>query len=112
MPAAVYTIHIDQGATYDRTFTIRNRDLTGYTARLQARVRVGRMGTVLNMSTENGKILIDGPAGKIRFLLTAAQTEALASGIYVYDFVTIAPNSTVKRWLKGTIQVDAGVTRL
>lgn len=111
MGAARYTLRIEQGATWQPVLTLRDTNLTGYTARMQARTNVADVDTLLDLSTENGKIAIDGPAGQITLTLTSGETAALTWQQAYYDLEIIAPDGDVTRLLKGIIEVDAEVTR-
>lgn len=110
MGAARYTIRIEQGATWRTTLTLANTDLTGYSARMQARADIAETTTLLDLSTGSG-ITIDGTAGRIVLELTDEQTTVLDWTEGVYDLEIIAPNGDVTRLLKGPIYVDPEVTR-
>lgn len=110
MGAARYTIRIEQGATWRTTLTLADTDLTGYTARMQARADITETDTLLDLSTGSG-ISIDGPAGQITLELADEQTAALDWTEGVYDLEIVAPSGDVTRLLKGPILVDPEVTR-
>lgn len=62
-------------------------DITGYSVRLQARDHKGRL--MLDLSTDNGGVSIDGPAGRMTFSASNVQTNAVdASGIYEVEMTT------------------------
>lgn len=111
MGAARYTIRIEQGATWRPVFTLRDTNLTGYTARMQIRADINATDVLLELSTANGKISIDGPAGQIKPVLTDVETAALTWISGVYDLELIAPSGDVQRLLKGPVEVDPEVTR-
>lgn len=116
MPATTWRITIEQGATWKTAVTVTGRDLTGCTARLQVRETYASPAPLLTLSTGDG-ITIDGPAGTITLVITAAQTAALAArdGVHrlgVYDLELINPDGiTVERLLKGDVMLDPEVTR-
>lgn len=111
MGAARYLIRIEQGATWRPTLTLRDTDLTGYTARMQIRADIDATDVLLELSTANGKITIDGPAGQIKPVLTDTQTATLTWTDGVYDLELTAPGGDVQRLLKGPVEVDPEVTR-
>jgi predicted MFS family arabinose efflux permease len=115
MAAGTLDFTIEQGATFNLilTWKINNVavNLTGYTARLQARVDVEDIETVLTLTTANGGITLGGVLGTISLDQTAVQTTLLPSGTYVYDLELIASNATVTRLVQGELLISAEVTR-
>jgi hypothetical protein len=64
-------------------------DITGYSARLQARDRGGAL--MLDLSTSNGGITIDGLAGTLSFAADPALTDqVLTAGRYEVEMTTAA----------------------
>ena len=115
MAAGTLNFTIEQGATFNLllTWEINNVavNLTGYTARLQARVDVEDTETILTLTTANGGITLGGAAGTISLDQTATQTTLLPAGTYVYDLELIAANATVTRLVQGELAISAEVTR-
>jgi predicted MFS family arabinose efflux permease len=115
MAAGTLDFSIEQGATFNLllTWKINNVpvNLTGYTARLQARVDVEDTEVILSMTTSNGGITLGGSAGTISLDQSAVQTTLLPAGTYVYDLELIAANSTVTRLVQGELDISAEVTR-
>jgi hypothetical protein len=115
MAAGTLDFTIEQGATFNLLLTWKINDvavnLTGYTARLAARVDVEDTETVLTLTTENGGITLGGALGTISLDRTAAQTTLLPAGTYVYDLELIASNGTVTRLVQGELDISAEVTR-
>jgi len=115
MAAGTLDFTIEQGATFNLllTWKIDNVavNLTGYTARLAARVDVEDTETVLTLTTENGGITLGGALGTISLDRTAAQTTLLPAGTYVYDLELVASNATVTRLVQGELDISAEVTR-
>jgi hypothetical protein len=109
--AARYPIVIEQGSTWDPVLTVRDTDLTGYTARMQIRAAVDAPDVLVDLSTTNGRITIDGPAGRIKPLLTDVDTAALTWKQGVYDLELVSPSGHVDRLLQGTVTIDPEVTR-
>jgi hypothetical protein len=115
MAAGTLDFTIEQGATFNLLLTWKINDtlvnLTGYTARLQARVDVEDSELILSLTTSNGGITLGGAAGTISLDQTATQTTLLPAGTYVYDLELIASNSTVTRLVQGELLVSPEVTR-
>jgi hypothetical protein len=112
--AGEYNFTIEQGATFNllMTWKIDNVavNLTGYTARLQARIDVDETDTILSLTTGAG-ITLGGAAGTISLDQTATQTALLPKGEYVYDLELQSSGGTVTRLLQGELNISAEVTR-
>lgn len=118
MAAGLYDMLCEQGATFTRTLTWSGEDgdpvnLTGYTARMQVRKTVADTDTILELTTENGRIAFGSPlsAGKIELTISAADTAALDPIKAVYDLEMVSPTGKVVRLLQGKFTVSAEVTR-
>jgi hypothetical protein len=112
--AGEYNFTIEQGATFNllMTWKIDNVavNLTGYTARLQARIDVDEIETILSLTTGAG-ITLGGAAGTISLDQTATQTALLPKGEYVYDLELQSSGGIVTRLLQGELNISAEVTR-
>jgi hypothetical protein len=112
--AGEYNFTIEQGATFNllMTWKIDNVavNLTGYTARLQARIDVDETDTILSLTTGAG-ITLGGAAGTITLDQTATQTALLPKGEYVYDLELQSSGGVVTRLLQGELNISAEVTR-
>jgi hypothetical protein len=112
--AGSFDFTIEQGATFNllMTYKIDNVavNLTGYTARLKARVDVEDTEVILSLTTENGGITLGGALGTISLAQTATETALLQTGSFVYDLELIT-GSTVTRLLQGELIISAEVTR-
>jgi len=118
MPAGRYNFTIEQGASHRIKFIARDKrtnellDLTGYSARMQARQSVGSPTALLDLDTgSKGGLEIDGPDAEVVLDLTEAQTAAISVPEMVYDIELVAPDGWVMRFMKGKIKVDFEVTR-
>jgi hypothetical protein len=117
MPAARVKLAIDRGATfefnarYDAGQPPAPVDLTGCTARMQVRQSVESPEVLLELSTENARITLGGPAGTITLAITATDTAAITWAGGVYDFELQFPGGRVKRLFYGTVTVSPDVTR-
>ena len=84
-------------------------DLTGYTARLAVKDKIG--GTVLlSLTTENGGIAIDNVAKTITLTIAAAATEDFAWSRGVYELEMVSPTGVVTALLIGKVSVTKEVT--
>lgn len=120
MSAHKVNLVIEQGATFDQTFTWMSGasretavpvDLTGCKARAQIRAEIDSPDVLLELTTENGRILLGGPAGTIRLLVGAADTAAIDWDAGVYDLEVEFPNGHVVRRMAGCVRVSKEVTR-
>lgn len=115
MPAGLYNITAEQGATFTRTITWNNSagspiNLSGYTARMQVRSDYGSASPILTLTTENSGITLGGALGTIILSASATTTAALVAGNYVYD-LELVNGSVVTRLLQGGFVINAEVTR-
>ncbi len=110
-----YDMVMPKGSTFTRqmTYKIGNTpvNLTGYTARMQARPAVNSSTVVLDLTTGNGKITLGGSQGTITLSLTAAETAAIAQNSLVYDLELVSGGGEVYRIIEGSIAVTPEVTR-
>lgn len=84
-------------------------DLTGYTARMAIKTKVG--GTVLlSLTTENGGIALNDSAKTITLSITATATAALTWTSGVYDLELISPTGVVTSLMTGSVSVKPEVT--
>lgn len=112
---------IYQGATFSKTLTWKTApdedspktpvDLTGCTARMQVRAKIGATEVLLTLTTENGGITLGGTAGTIDLLIEAEDTAAITWTSGVYDLEIIFTNGDVRRLLYGEVVVSREVTR-
>lgn len=84
-------------------------DLTGYTARMTVRDKVG--GTeLLSLTTENARIVVDPVGYKITLNISATDTAALTWKKGVYDLELQSATGVVTALLAGSISVTKEVT--
>ena len=115
--AAILDLTIDQGSTYSHTLELRQGNpsgsvlnLTGYTAKMQVRLSVNNPDVILELSTMNGGLTIDGINGKITIQITPEQSRLFVYGKMVYDLeISISGNDT--RIVQGSIVCSLEVTR-
>lgn len=111
------SLTVYQGATFRRVITWSAGtpavpvSLVGCTARMQVREKLDAPAVLLELTTENGRIVLGGLAGTVTLVLTAAETEALTWRSGVYDLEIEFPSGDVRRLLAGTVRVVPEVTR-
>ena len=86
-------------------------DLTGCTARMQVRSEIESPTVLLELTTENGGIVIDGPAGKLTLRISPTATAAITWESGVWDLEVVHPSGDVTRLVQGSISVSREVTR-
>ena len=121
MSAAVINLDIEQGATFRQQFQWFNPDgttpidLTGCSAKSQWRASIDSTEVLIELSTANGKIVIDAVQGMVTLHLSAVETAALQFTAAVYDleisFPLIAGEVPTYRLAKGKIKVSKEITR-
>ena len=108
--------YIERGANF--VFTARWKDsegalvnLAGYTARMQVRQSVDAPTILLDLTTENGGIVLGGADGTVQLVQTAEQTAALTWTRGVYDIELVRGDGYVTRFMQGAIATYKEVTR-
>ena len=124
MSAAIYNFvpnklgkpFIEQGADFSVPLIWKDSlgaviGLVGYTAKLQVRDTYGDLALLLNLTTENGGIIINGSLGKLTLFLTGEQTQAITWEGGVYDLLlTDLSDGQDIRIMQGLMVVSPGVT--
>lgn len=113
-----YPVEYRNGKTYkvsDGTIAPKSDmvpvDLTGCTARMHARAKIGDATALLTLTTENGGIALGGVAGTITINISAVATAALTWKSAVYDLEIVLSTGDVRRLMAGSISVSFEVTR-
>lgn len=100
MPALIRDLVIECGAVWDDLLALKTNgqplDLTGATARMQIRDLEGNL--IIELSTGNGRLLIDGPAGTIQRRLGATVTAAITAEKGKYDMEIIPGGNPDFAW--------------
>jgi len=114
MGAGIYHIKMDQGSTFSLVLTYKDSNgdainLTGYTARMQMR-RNHQDDSLIDLTTENGRIALGGVAGTVTLTISATDTAALPPVEGVYD-LEIVSGAVVDKLLAGTFSIAREVTR-
>lgn len=112
--AADFDFELDQGADlvipielYDAED--KQMDLSGFTARMQIRASAGSGKVSDELTTENGRLSIEG--GTITARWPNAVTTAMSAGRYVYDLEIVSADGLVARVLEGNFILHREVTR-
>lgn len=112
MATGKYNMICPQGATFSKrlTWTIDDVpvDLSGYTAKMQARDKPGGSCLVVDITTENGGISLDDE-GNIDLLIDSGDTELIIAKDYVYDLELDSGNE-VYRVIEGKFIVTPEVS--
>lgn len=85
MKPGVYNIETKQGATLRVPLNWNDTVLTGYTARLVVGYPDDSATVVLECSTANGRIVLDGTPSNIVVTAAKALMATIKPGNYVYD---------------------------
>jgi hypothetical protein len=114
MKPGKYNFVCPQGTTFAEqlTWSIDDSpvDLDTYTARMQVREKYTSSQKILDLTTENGGIILGGSEGTIDIAINSEETAGLFAKTYVYDLELIS-SSTVTRLLEGNFIVTPEVTR-
>jgi len=119
--SGTYNILCEQGTTFVRVlelqapspedpFVYEVYNLTGHTARMQVRRTIDSSAVMIELTTENEGIEIDGDDGKITIVMSDAQTGSLTSS-GVYDLEIEDGGGNVSRVIQGTFTLSQEVTR-
>jgi len=113
--AARLNLECEQGATFSRILVLKDSagaviDITGATADMQVRETVNAADVLVELSTTNGRIVVDGPNGKLTLTISASDTASLTLN-GVYDLKVTFLSGTVDRILEGEFVVDPQVTQ-
>ena len=109
----ISNLTIDQGASFKAEIDVKDADgdaldLTGFTGAGQMRK------TYASSTATNFTVEFKNPrtTGTLTISLTAAQTNAIKAGRYVYDVeITKTSDAEVTRVVEGQVDVTPGVTR-
>ena len=111
-------LEIFQGATFRKRlrWTTGNPPiavpLTDWVIRMQIRPKVKSEEMIIELTTENGRIIISNPEdGEFELLITPEDTAALSFNSAVYDLELENLDGEVVRLLKGMVSLDPEVTR-
>ncbi len=113
MSAGNYNFEVEQFSALKKKFVYKDSlgalvDLSGYSAKMQIRKSTGEL--LLDLTTENDRIVIDGTAGEV-LLQVQDEDMGLSFSKANYDLVLTPPDGFSFRWLEGTVSLSKGVTQ-
>ena len=112
--AGKHDFYCEQGSTWSRSFVISDsegaRDLTDFTGRMSVRRRTCEDTSLIDLTTENGRMTITPLTGTVGLTLTATETAALTDD-GVYDIEIEDSDGVVERVLEGKFILGLEVTR-
>jgi hypothetical protein len=116
MAAGTLDLFVEQGSTFNYTLTLTDNvgapiDLTGYKARMQMRRAVQAQGSLITLTTENGRIAITPLTGVIVLTIEAEATAQLNFQTAVYDLEIESAGGIVTRIIQGKVTLSPEVTR-
>jgi hypothetical protein len=116
MIAGVYNMTIDQGSTFRIIIGVQDSayqpvDLVGATARMQVRSSSNNAGLLLEATSEDGEIIVDGTDGTLTVQISHEKTRLLIPSVAVYDLEIYMADGTVWKVLKGRCRIQGEVTR-
>jgi len=117
LPIAIADICIFQGATFNQTLFYETGEpsapvnLAGYTAKMHIRSKPESKALILELSTTNGRIVLNETTGSIRLFISASDTASLSvCDKAVYD-LELTTGAITTRILQGNVIISPEVTR-
>jgi hypothetical protein len=109
--ADTVSLAIEARTTFKFTITWKNKstnlpiNITGYTATAQFRSDYSSSEIYLELSTANGKIVLDPLVGKITITIPPIDTQNLTWNKAVYDLLLRSPDGEVTKVVKGEVEI-------
>jgi tRNA A37 threonylcarbamoyltransferase TsaD len=117
LPIAIADICIFQGATFNQTLFYETGEpsapvnLAGYTAKMHIRSKPESKALILELSTDNGRIVLNETTGSIRLFISASDSALLSvCDKAVYD-LELTTGAITTRILQGNVIISPEVTR-
>jgi len=117
LPIAIADICIFQGATFNQTLFYETGEpsapvnLAGYTAKMHIRSKPESKALILELSTSNGRIVLNEATGSIRLSISSSDTASLSvCDKAVYD-LELYDGAVTTRILQGNVIISPEVTR-
>jgi hypothetical protein len=106
---------VDQNTTFSFVVEYKDSngaaiDLTGATAKLQARDTQGGSKLAFTLTSPTGGITINGPLGKLTCKMTPTQTNKLFYPKSAYDLIVVDSNSNRIKLIEGFLTLSRSVT--
>jgi hypothetical protein len=117
LPIAEADICIFQGATFNQTLFYETGepsapvDLSSFTAKMHIRPKPESKALILELSTSNGRIILNEATGSIRLFISANDTATLSTcDKAVYD-LELYSGAVTTRILQGNVIISPEITR-
>jgi len=120
MAAAKINLTIEKGSRYFKTFIWRDSSkaaisLAGLSARMHIRETIDSTNFEIELTTTNGRIVLEdnSETGRIDLILGATLTDALTinSGVFDLELYNQSDPDDVNRLMEGVVSIVGGVTR-
>lgn len=116
MPAKIFDLVIEQGATLNYSVTVLDpdgtpKDLTGFTGRMQIREAVSSVTTLVDATTVNGMVTVNIPDSQVIVNIPASTTNGFTWDAGVYDLEIENAGGYVIRLVRGRCSLNLQVTR-
>ena len=114
--AGIHNFDLRQGDTWNTIITLAQDgsaiNLTGYSATLQMRPSVDSDTKLLDLTTDNGGLVVATPAnGQIQINASAATMAAIARGVYPYELQITSGTGIRTTMLAGYVTLTREVAR-
>lgn len=86
-------------------------DLSGYTARMQIRNKLSDTSFLLELTTENGRIILNNTLKTITLYVSATDTAAITWTSGIYSLELVSSTGIVTTLMNGNVLVKQEVTR-
>lgn len=115
--SAKYDFSLGQGTDVDLPFVLKDAtgaamNLTGFKARMQLRKSLWDAEAVDTLTTENGRIAIEGEAGRVVCNFPNQVTETYPAQVLLYDVEIVDASERVTRIVHGQVTVTPEVTKV
>lgn len=110
--ATIANLYVDAGANYSNIITVSANggaplNLTDYTVKSQMRKSYSS-----SVAYDFTASIFDPATGKVRLQLTAAQSEAIPPGRWLYDVEITSLSGTKTRVVEGIVTVTPQITKI
>lgn len=110
--AQISNLFVDQGSDYSSIVTVASGsgaplNLANFIVKSQMRKSYGA-----SLAYDFTAEVFDAPTGRIRLRLSAAQSEEIPAGRYLYDVEITSPAGAKKRVVEGIVTVTPQITQI
>jgi len=100
---------IEQGATFERTITVEDVDITGWGISMCIKPDTGTSSPITLNSGNGGITITDAPNGEFKVLLTDEQTSLIGWTSGRHEIFADLPDDSRKKLLTGEVKVTLKV---